>query len=133
MMDTIAGQLQVIVENAPSIVPHVQAGRLRAIGVTGLKRIPIAPDVPTISEAGLPGYEMAPSSGYVFPARTPRATLMRMNAELNKALKSPAFSDKVTPAGVEVKGGTPEEFAEYIRKETEKWGKVITVAGIKPQ
>jgi tripartite-type tricarboxylate transporter receptor subunit TctC len=133
MMDTIAGQLQVIVENAPSIVPHVQAGRLRAIGVTGLKRIPIAPDVPTISEAGLPGYEMAPSSGYVFPARTPRATLMRMNAELNKALKSSAFSDKVTPAGVEVKGGTPEEFAEYIRKETEKWGKVITVAGIKPQ
>jgi tripartite-type tricarboxylate transporter receptor subunit TctC len=133
MMDTIAGQIQVIVENAPSIVPHVQAGRLRALGVTGLKRIPMAPDLPTISEAGLPGYEMAPSSGYVFPARTPRETLMRMNVEINKALKSPTFSEKVTPAGVEVRGGTPEQFAEHIRKETEKWGKVIRAAGIKPQ
>ena len=133
MIDTIAGQIQVLVENAASVAPHVQARRLRALGVTGLKRMPMAPELPTISEAGLPGYEMAPSSGYIFPARTPRNTLMRMNAELNKALKSPAFAEKVAPVGGEAQGGTPEHFAEHIRKEAEKWGKVIKAAGIRPQ
>jgi tripartite-type tricarboxylate transporter receptor subunit TctC len=133
MTDTIAGQIQVVCENAPSILPHVRESRLRAIGITGLKRIPIAPDIPTIAEAGLPGYEMAPSSGYIFPVHTPREIVMRMNAELNKALKSPIFSEKVTPAGVEIRGGTPEQFAEHIRRETAKWAGVIKVAGIKPQ
>jgi len=131
IMDTIAGQIQVVCDNAPSILPHVQSGRLRPIGVTGLKRIPAASDIPTIAEQGFPGYEMAPSSGYVFPARTPRELVLRMNAELNKALKSPLFAEKVAPAGFTITGGTPEEFAEHLRRESQKWGAVIRAAGIK--
>jgi tripartite-type tricarboxylate transporter receptor subunit TctC len=129
--DTIAGQIQVVCDNAPSILPHVLGGRLRPIGVTGLKRIPAAPDIPTIAEQGFPGYEMAPSSGYVFPARTSRELVMHMNAEMNKALKSPLLAEKLAPAGVTIVGNTPEEFAEHIRRETEKWGAVIRAAGIK--
>ncbi len=129
--DTIAGQIQIVCDNAPSILPHVLGARLRAIGVTGLKRISLAPDIPTVAEAGLPGYEMAPSSGYMFPTRTPRDIVLRMNVEINKALKSPMFAEKVVPAGVEITGGTPEQFAEHIRRESEKWGKVIKAAGIK--
>ena len=131
--DTIGGQIQVVCDNAASILPHVLGGRLRPIGVTGLKRIPAAPDIPTIAEAGFPGYEMAPSSGYMFPARTPREIALRMNAELNKALKSKAFGDVVIPAGSTIPGGTPEEFVEHIRRETEKWGAVIKAAGIKAE
>jgi len=129
--DTIAGQIQVVCDNAASMLPHVQGGRLRAIGVTGLKRIPAAPDIPTIAESGFPGYEMAPSSGYMLPARTPREIVMRMNAELNKALQSPAFLEKVVPAGSVVPGGTPEQFAEHIRRESQKWGAVIKASGIR--
>ena len=133
MADTVAGQIQVVCENAASILPLVQAGRLRALGITGLKRIPLAPDIPTVAESGLPGFEMAPSSGYIFPARTPREIVMRMNVEINKALKSPAFMDKLIPAGSEVRGGTPEQFAEHIRRERVKWGAVIKSAGLSPQ
>jgi tripartite-type tricarboxylate transporter receptor subunit TctC len=129
--DTIGGQIPIVCDNAASMLPYVLGGRLRAIGVTGLKRIPAAPDIPTIAEAGFPGYEMAPSSGYMFPARTPREIVLRMNAELDKALKSPLFAEKVIPAGSLIPGGTPEQFAEHIRRETEKWGAVIRAAGIK--
>jgi len=131
MADTIGGQIQIVCDNAASILPHVLSGRLRAIGVTGLKRIPAAPDIPTIAEQGFPGYEMAPSSGYMFAARTPREIVLRMNAELNKALKSPMFAEKVIPAGSVITGGRPEQFVEHIRSETEKWGAVIKAAGIK--
>src|SRR5688572_7184861 len=127
--DTIGGQIQVVCDNAASILPHVLGGRLRPIGVTGLKRIPAAPDIPTVAEAGFPGYEMAPSSGYMFPARVPREIVLRMNAELNKALKSPVFADLVVPAGSTITAGTPEQFVEHIRRESEKWGAVIKTAG----
>jgi tripartite-type tricarboxylate transporter receptor subunit TctC len=129
--DTIGGQIQVVTENAASMLPHVLSGRLRPIGVTGLKRVPAAPDIPTVAEAGLAGYEMAPSSGYMLPAATPKPIVMRMNAELNKALKSSAFGDKVIPAGSIIPGGTPEDFVEHIRRETQKWSAVIKAAGIK--
>src|SRR5450759_4303172 len=131
--DTIAGQIHIVCDNAPSILPHIQAGRLRAIGVTGLKRIQAAPDIPPVDEAAVPGYEMAPSSGYVLPARTPRDIVLRMNAEINQALISPAVSEKLVPAGLVIAGGTPEQFAEHLRRETAKWAGVIKTAGIKPQ
>ena len=131
--DTIGGQIPIVCDNAASILPHVQSGRLRGIGVTGLKRIPAVPDIPTIAEAGFPGYEMAPSSGYMFPARVPREIVMRMNAELTRALRTPAFGDKVIPAGSAVVPGTPEQFAEHIRRESEKWGAVIKAAGIRAE
>jgi tripartite-type tricarboxylate transporter receptor subunit TctC len=131
--DTIAGQVQVVCDNTASILPHIRAGRLRAIGVTTLKRTPVAPDIPTIAEAGVPGYEMAPSSGYVLPARAPRDIVLRLNAEINKALMSPGLSEKFVAAGNVIEGGTPEQFADHLRRETAKWADVIKAAGIKPQ
>ena len=131
--DTIAGQVHIVCDNTASILPHIRAGRLRAIGVTTLKRTPVAPDIPTIAEAGVPGYEMAPSSGYVLPARAPRDIVLRLNAEINKALMSPALSEKFIAAGNVIEGGTPEQFADHLRRETAKWAGVIKAAGIKPQ
>jgi tripartite-type tricarboxylate transporter receptor subunit TctC len=131
--DAIAGQVHIVCDNTPSILPHVRAGRLRAVGVTTLKRSTVAPDIPTIAEAGVPGYEMAPSSGYVLPARTPRDIVLRLNAEVNKALASPAVSERLAAAGTVIAGGTPAQFAEHLRRETEKWAKVIKTAGIQPQ
>lgn len=131
--DAIAGQVHIVCDNLPSILPHVRAGRLRALGVTTLKRSPILPDLPTIAEAGIPGYEMAPSSGYVLPARTPRDILLRLNAEINKALKSPAVAEKFTDMGSVIAGGTPEQFAEHLKRETAKWAQVIRTAGIRAQ
>jgi tripartite-type tricarboxylate transporter receptor subunit TctC len=133
IIDTIGGQIPIVCDNAASILPYVLQSRLRAIGVTGLKRIPAVPDIPTIAEAGLPGYEMSPSSGYMFPARTPREIVLRMNAELTKALNSQIFAEKVLPAGSLIVPGTPEQFAEHVRRETEKWGAVIKAAGIKAE
>ncbi len=131
--DAIAGQVQIVCDNLPSILPYVRAGRLRALDVTTLKRSPILPDVPTIAEAGVPGYEMAPSSGYVLPARTPHNILLRLNAEINKALKSPAVAEKFAAMGSVIAGGTPEQFAEHLKRETAKWAHIIKTAGIQAQ
>ncbi len=120
-------------ENAPSILPHIRAARLRALGITASKRLAIMPDIPTIAESGIPGYEVAPSSGYMMPAGTPRAVIARMNVEINTAFKSPAVAEKFEAAGSVIVGGTPEQFAEHLRRETTKWAGVIKSAGIKPQ
>ena len=131
--DTIAGQVHIFCDSMPSILPHVRAGRLRALGVTSLKRWPNVPDIPTIAESGVPGYEMVTSSGYLLPARTPRDIVLRLNAEINKALTSPAVSEKFAANGSVIAGGTPEQFVEHLRRETAKWAGVIKTAGIKPQ
>jgi tripartite-type tricarboxylate transporter receptor subunit TctC len=131
--DAIGGQIHLVFDNLGSMLPHVKAGKLRPLGVTTLKRSPAAPDIPTIAEAGIPGYEMAPSGGYVFPARVPRNIVLRLNAEINKALSAPVVAEKFAAMGVLPAGGTPEQFAQHLRSETEKWSKVIKAAGIQPQ
>ena len=131
--EAIAGQVHVVCDNLGSILPHVKANRMRALGVTALKRSPVAPDVPTIAEAGIPGYEITPWSGYVVPARTPREIVLRLNAEINKALLSPSVTEKFAVIGSTPVGGTPEQFAEHIRKEMAKWGQVLKAAGIRPE
>ena len=92
--DTIAGQIQIVFDNAPSILPHVRAGRLRALGVLTPNRSPVLPDIPTIAEAGVPGFEVAPLGGYLLPAHTPRAIVLHLNAEINKALKTAIVMEK---------------------------------------
>lgn len=129
--DTIAGQVHLICDNPPTMLPHVSAGRLRAIGVTTLTRLPAAPDIPSFAESGLPGFELIPSAGYVFPGQTARERVSRMNLEINTALRSPTVYDKITAAGSIVVGGSPEQFGEHLRKETAKWAGVIKAAGIK--
>ncbi len=131
--DTIAGQVQIVCDNAPSILPHVRTGRLRAIGVMTPKRSPMLPDIPTIAEGGVPGFGVVPSGGYVLPARTPRDIIVRLNTEINKALTSSTISERFSAVGLTIVGGTPEQYAEHIRSETRKWAGVIKQAGIKPQ
>ena len=117
--DEVTGQVHVIADNMGSILPHVKANRVRGLAVTASKRSPAMPELPTVAESGIPGYEIAPWSGYVVPVRTPRAIVMRLNAELNKALFSPAVSERLIAIGSAPVGGTPEQFAEHVRRETE--------------
>jgi tripartite-type tricarboxylate transporter receptor subunit TctC len=131
--DVISGEIHIVCDNIASIFPHVQSGRLRGLGVTTLKRSPVVPELPTIAEAGIPGYEAAFTPGYIVPARMPHEIVMRLNAEINKALQSPTIAEKFRANGATIVGGTPEQFAEHIRSETAKWSKVIRAAGITPQ
>lgn len=131
--DVIAGQVHIVCDNVATSLPHVKAERLRALGITTLKRSMVVPDVPTIAESGVAGYEMAPSSGYVVPAHTPRELVLRLNAEINKALASPAVTEAHAAGGSVIAGGTPEMFVEHVRRESVKWAGVFKSAGIRPQ
>ena len=129
--EIIGGRLQLMSDNVTSVLPHVTAGRLRALGVTGPRRIPLAPDIPTVAEAGVPGYEITAWGGYVAPAGTPGPIVARLNTELNKVIASPAIRERWVALGIEPVGGTPERFAEHVISETAKWTDVIKRAGIK--
>jgi tripartite-type tricarboxylate transporter receptor subunit TctC len=131
--DAIAGQIHVVCDNMGSILPHVKAGRMRGLGVTSPKRVPAMPDMPTVAESGVPGYEIMPWSGYVVPARTSTDIVLRLNAELNKALFSPTVAERMAAMGSTPIGGTPEQLTEHLRREIAKWTKVVKAAGIKPQ
>ena len=101
-------------ENLSVILPHVRAAKLRTLGITTLNRYPILPELPTLHESGLPGFEVVPSGGYVVSASVPREIVLRLNAEINKALRSSSVTDKVTTSGAFVIGGTPEEYAGHL-------------------
>jgi tripartite-type tricarboxylate transporter receptor subunit TctC len=130
IIDVIGGELHAVCDNLASILPHVRANRLRPMGVTTLKRSPIVPELPTIAESGVPGYEIAPWGGYALPARAPRQIALRFNAEINNALTVPAVAERFASFGSMVIGGTPEQFAEHVRRETVKWAAVLKTAGI---
>jgi tripartite-type tricarboxylate transporter receptor subunit TctC len=129
--EIVGGRLQLMSDNVTSVLPHVKAGRLRALGVTGARRIPLAPEIPTVAEAGIPGYEIVAWGGYMGPAGMPGAVVARLNSELNKVLASPAIRERWLALGIEPVGGTPQRFAEHVRKETAKWSDVIKRTGIK--
>lgn len=129
--EVISGRIQLTFDNLASMVPHVRAGRVRAIGVTSLKRSPALPDLPTISEAGVPGYEVTTWSGVITPAGVPRAIIMRLNAEVNKSLVSTAAKELLGGIGYDLVGGTPEQFAELVKKEVAKWTDVVKRSGAK--
>ena len=131
--DAIAGHIHIVCDNMGSILPHVKAGRMRALGVTSPKRSPVLPDLPTVAESGLPGYEIMPWSGYVVPAKVSTDIVQRLNAEFNKALASQAVSERLAAIGSVPVGGTPEQFAEHVRRETAKWAQVIKATGVKPE
>jgi tripartite-type tricarboxylate transporter receptor subunit TctC len=131
--DIIGGQIHVVCDNMSSILAHVRSGRVRALGITSLKRSPAVPEVPTVDESGVPGFEMTSWGGYSFPARVPRDLVLWLNAEINKAMLSPSVSKAIVERGATPFGGTPEQFAVFLRSETGKWTKVIRAAGIKPQ
>jgi tripartite-type tricarboxylate transporter receptor subunit TctC len=129
--DLISGQVQLLMESLNSITPHARSGRVRGLAVTGAKRSPALPELPTIAEAGVPGYEATTWNGIVAPAAVPAAIVARLNAEINKALATPALREKFAAIGAEPAGGTPEQFAELIRTEYAKWGDVVKRSGAK--
>ena len=129
LTDVIAGQNQVMFPSVTSVIPHVDSGRLRALGVTDTRRLYALPKLPTVAEAGLPGYEARSWHGLVGPAGTPAAVVTRLNTELNKIVQSPETREKLAVQGVEVIGGSVQEFAQYIRSEIPKWGKIIRASG----
>jgi tripartite-type tricarboxylate transporter receptor subunit TctC len=132
MMDLIAGHVQVSFPTIIGAFSHVQAGRLRALATTGAKRAPAAPDLPTMMEAGVPGYEAANWFGTVVPAKTPPVIVAKLSQEIARALRLPDVSERLLVQGMEPTSSTPEEFSAYIRSEMTKWAKVVKASGAKP-
>ena len=131
--DVMAGHLPMMFEMGYAAVPAVKGGKIRALAVTSTRRLPLLPDVPTMAEAGLPGFESANWQGLVVPAATPRAIVDRLNREFNAILALPEQRDAILSTASEVGGGTPEEFRDLIRSETAKWAEVVKAAKIQPE
>jgi tripartite-type tricarboxylate transporter receptor subunit TctC len=130
LIDLMAGQVTMLFDNAPSAIPFIQQGKLRAIAVTSTRRLPNLPDIPTIEESGVPGYESLSWSGIVAPAATPRPVINKLNAAIERVLKMDEVKQKFAALGVEPVGGPPEAFTRHVRAESDKWGKLIRAANI---
>jgi tripartite-type tricarboxylate transporter receptor subunit TctC len=133
LTDTIAGQTQLLFSSTATALPHVKSGKLKAIGVTTAKRIPALPDVPTVSESGLPGYEVVLWHGLIGPKGLPKAVTDKIGGEVNKSLKLKDTAEQLQNDGVAPAGGTPEQFAAQIRNEIGIWRKVAADAGVKAE
>jgi tripartite-type tricarboxylate transporter receptor subunit TctC len=129
--DLISGQVQLMFESTNSIAPHVAAGRVRALAVTGERRALSLPQVPTLMEAGVPGYEVNAWSGIITTAGVPRAVLDKLNAAVNRAILEPKTKELLFTLGSEGGGGTPEAFGELIRRDSAKWAEVVKRSGAK--
>jgi tripartite-type tricarboxylate transporter receptor subunit TctC len=134
IIDVISGQVAMMFDQVSTSVPHIKAGKLRGLGVSSLKRSPLLPDMPTVSEAGVPGYESITFNGLVAPAGTPRAVIIRLHEETGKVVRNSELRKRYIERGVElVASASPEEFAAYMKAEIDKTGKLAREAGIKPE
>ncbi len=131
--DTIAGQTQILFGSIAAVMPMVKQNRLRGVGVTTAKRLAALPDVPTLAESGVKGYDVVLWHGLVGPKGLPRPIVDRVNAELNKALKARDMEDKLAADGVSPAGGTPEQFGAIIKRDINTWRKVVQTAGVKAE
>lgn len=131
MNDFIPGRIDAIFDNAPSILPHVKADSVRALAVTPSKRIPALPDLPTIAEAGVPGFDVTSWFAFFYQAKTPPEIIAKVNADTRAALDHPAVKNRLLELGAEPSGTTPEGLAAYLKAEIDKWGPVITDAKIR--
>lgn len=129
--DLLGGRVTMMFDNMPSSLPLVREGKLRALGVTSAKRSPAAPDIPTLAEAGLPGFEAVSWFALFAPANTPRPIVDKLQAEVSKILKSPEISKRLLDLGLEPAGGTSDELAAYQKSEIAKWSKVVKDSGAK--
>ena len=127
--DLLGNQIAIMFDNMPSVIPHVRSGKLRAIAISTAKRSPELPDVPTIAEAGVPGYEAVSWFGLFAPAATPKPVLDKLSTALSKVLANPEVQKKISAQGGETVNETPAQFAAFIRSETTKWGKVVKESG----
>jgi len=133
LTDLIAGQIQVLFNNAISTVPFIKSGQARALAVTSLKRMQALPDLPTIDESGVKGYDNSSWSAVAAPAGTPRDIIMKLNGELNQILKLPDLQEKNAAVGADPVGGTPEQFGAYLKSEIAKFARVVKEAKISAQ
>jgi tripartite-type tricarboxylate transporter receptor subunit TctC len=129
--DLVGGQIPMMFDNVPPLLPHVRAGKIKALAVTSLKRIPVLPDVPTLHELGLKDFDAVGWNGLLAPAGTPREIVSRVHAEVVKILAMPAVRDNLSAQGADIVGNSPEEFGAWIRTEVKKWAEVIRVSGAK--
>ena len=131
--DIISGQIEMMFDSVPSMAPMIQAGRVKALGTTGKMRSAILPDVPTLSEAGVPGYEATIWIGVMAPAGTPQPIVTLLNTEINKILARADVVEAWTKQGATAMSMTPEQFGDYVQSEIDKWARVINANGIKPE
>lgn len=131
MTDLLGGRLTMMFDSISQAVPHIKAGKVRALAVTGAKRVAALPDVPTIAEAGVTGYNSNAWFGVVAAANTPKDIVAKLNAEINKALTDPEVKEKLVSLGTEPIGGTPEQFTAHVKAEVVKWAKIVEVSGAK--
>ena len=127
----VGGQVDLQFENLGAIVPHVKAGRVRGLAVTGPKRSPAVPELPTVAEAGVTGFEVITWAGVIGPSGVPKDIVAKLNAEINNALMSPALKERFAGLGLEPVGGTPEQFDALVKKEAVKWADVVKRAGVR--
>ena len=134
LIDLLGGQVDATFDTFSTSIQHVKAGKLRALGLTGSKRSSIFPDLPTIAESGLPGYEASIFNGIIAPAGTPRDILVRLQTEIAKAVQNPELRNRYLSQGVELTASdSPEQFTEFIRHQVERYGKLVREVGIKPE
>lgn len=128
--DLLGGQVDIMFDNAPHVMPHVKAGKMRALAITSEKRSPLLPDVPTVAESGYPGFTVSVWYGFAAPAGTPKEIVAKLNTEINKILKMDDVKKSFADAGVEAMGGSVEQFETFFKSESARWGKVIKDANI---
>jgi tripartite-type tricarboxylate transporter receptor subunit TctC len=131
LTDLMGGHVQLTFSQPPVVLPHLKGGRVKVLATTGARRSAVLPDLPTVAEAGVPGYEATSWQGVVVPAHTPGTIVARLHAEIARALRSPEIGERLAIEGSEPGGNTPDEFAVFIKREIAKWAKVVRAAGIK--
>jgi tripartite-type tricarboxylate transporter receptor subunit TctC len=131
MNDLLGGQVNLMFESILTGMPHVRAGRLRALAVTSAKRLPRVSDIPTVAEAGVPGYEVDPWFGVVAPAATPPSVISKLNQEIVRIIKLPDVEERIASTGAFALGSTPQQLGAFMRAEVAKWGKVIRAIGVR--
>jgi tripartite-type tricarboxylate transporter receptor subunit TctC len=131
LMAAISGEVQLVFSDPVPAMPQINDHRLNALGQTGLRRARIAPDIPTLNEAGLPGFNITAWIGAVAPKGTPKAVVEKLNAGIGRTLKDPEFAAKISAIGIDPLGSTPDEFAVFLRKEIPRWKAIVTDAGVK--
>ena len=129
--DLIGGRVHLMFNNMSSMLPYVTSGRVRGLAVTGPKRSPAIPELPTVAEAGVPGFEVTAWAGIVAPTGVPKSVVDRLNAETNRVLADPGVRQRMVGLGYEIGGGTPEQFTQFVKKEVVKWADVVKRSGAK--
>ena len=133
MPDLMSGQVSMLFDSVLTAKPHIDAKRIKALAISSRERSPLVPDIPTLSESGLPGFDSWTWFGIFGPAGTPRAVVDRVNAELNRIVNDPAVRERLAQLGFDTAGGSPAQFAAIVESEARKWSKVIRDANVKPE